>query len=209
LKGEVQESGRNLVHKQARANAIGKIVALLTQFHDKNKAALGLKTASVQAQLGLEGGAFTSLVAAAIAAGSVEQRGELLGLPGRGGILSAAEKAIVETIARQLEDSMLNPPTLKELAQAAGQNEAATQTAVDYLVSTGRAKVLHEGVLFSTKALEFAEKAIRDFFKTKTEAAAKDFKEVLPTSRKFLIPLLEYMDAQGVTRNVKGVRTLK
>ena len=76
-------------------------------------------------------------------------------------------------------------------------------------MSTGRAKVLHEGVLFSTKALEFAEKAIRDFFKTKTEAAAKDFKEVLPTSRKFLIPLLEYMDAQGVTRNVKGVRTLK
>ena len=209
LGGEIEASGRHLVHKQARANALGKLVALLAQFHEKNKAALGLKTASVQAQMGLGGGAFTALISAAVAEGKVEQRGELLGLSGRGGVLSASEKAIVETIAKQLEDSMLNPPTLNELAKAAGQNEAATQTAVDYLVGSGRAKVLHEGVLFSTKALEFAEKSIRDFLKGKGEAAAKDFKEVLPTSRKFLIPLLEYMDAQGVTRNVKGVRTLK
>ncbi len=31
-----KHQGRHLVHKQARANAIGKIVSLLTQFHDKN-----------------------------------------------------------------------------------------------------------------------------------------------------------------------------
>jgi selenocysteine-specific elongation factor len=209
--GEIEEFGpsRVLVHKQARAKALTALVEVLTKFHEGNKAALGLKAASVQAKLELDGRTFAGLVEAATAAGSIEQRGELLGLPGRGGELSAAEKAIVETIAHQLDDSMLNPPTLKELAQAAGQNEAATQTAVDYLVGSGRAKVLHDGVLFSTKALEFAEKAVRDFMKTKAEAAAKDFKEVLPTSRKFLIPLLEYMDAKGVTKNVKGVRTLK
>ena len=109
----------------------------------------------------------------------------------------------------QLEESMLNPPTLKELAKAAGQNETTTQNAIDYLVGSGRARVLHDGVLFSTKALEFARKGITDFLKAKGEAAAKDFKEVLPTSRKFLIPLLEYMDSQGVTRNVNGTRTLK
>ncbi len=133
----------------------------------------------------------------------MEQRGEQFGLPGRGGVLSAAEKGIVENIGKQLEDSMLNPTHTNELATVAGQNEAATQTAVDYLAGSGRAKVLHEGVLeaFSpTKALEFAETSIRDFLKGKGEAAAKDFNEVLPTSRKFPIPLLKYMDAQGVTR---------
>jgi len=29
------------------------------------------------------------------------------------------------------------------------------------------------------------------------------------TARKFLIPLLEWLDEQGVTRNVEGMRTLK
>ncbi|HRJ78239.1 MAG TPA: SelB C-terminal domain-containing protein, partial [Planctomycetota bacterium] len=210
-KGAVEEFGpsRALIHRDARARARAVLVSIIDRFHDNNKAQLGPKAASVQAQMGLDGRTFASVVEAAVSAGQVEIRGELLGLPGRGGVLSADEKKIVERIAVQLEESMLNPPTLKELAKAAGQNETTTQNAIDYLVGSGRARVLHDGVLFSTKALEFARKGITDFLKAKGEAAAKDFKEVLPTSRKFLIPLLEYMDSQGVTRNVNGTRTLK
>ena len=209
--GNIEEFGpsRALIHKDARARSAKALVDVLAKFHDLNKAQMGPRAASVQAQMALDGRTFQAVVDAAVEAGQIEIRGELLGLPGRGGVLSDEERKIVERIALQLENSMLNPPTLKELALAAGQNEATTQTAIDYMVGSGRAKVLHEGVLFSTKALEFARNAVLEFMKGRAEAAAKDFKEVLPTSRKFLIPLLEYMDAQGVTRNVNGVRTLK
>jgi selenocysteine-specific elongation factor len=80
---------------------------------------------------------------------------------------------------------------------------------VDYLVGSGKASVLHGGVLFSTKALQLARDKVTAFLREKGQAAAKDFKEVLPTSRKFLIPLLEWLDAQGVTSNINGIRTLK
>ncbi|MCC6573426.1 MAG: selenocysteine-specific translation elongation factor [Planctomycetes bacterium] len=209
--GEVIEFGpsRALVHKDARSRARRKLVEVLASFHAEKPALLGLKSASVQQKLGLDGRSFAAIVEEAVAAKEVEPRGDLIGLPGQGGKLSDEEKKVVEKIAAQLEAAMLNPPTLKELAQAAGQKEDATQTAIDYLVGSGRARVLPSGVLFGAKALQFARDEVIKFLKTKGEAAAKDFKEVLPTSRKFLIPLLEWLDLEGVTRNLNGVRTLK
>jgi selenocysteine-specific elongation factor len=145
----------------------------------------------------------------ALEAKAVEQRGDLLGLPGEGGKLSDEDRKVVERVSTQLEQAMLNPPTLKELAKAAAANPQATQNAVDFLVGSGRAEVLPGGVLFGAKALAFAREEITKFLSQKSEAAAKDFKEVLPTSRKYLIPLLEWIDQQGVTRNVNGIRSLK
>jgi selenocysteine-specific elongation factor len=201
--------GRALVHREASEAARARLVAALSEFHERQPAAVGLKASVLQQQLGMEARVFQAVAEGAVRAGEVEARADLYALTGQGGKLSEQERQIVERIGRQLEDFALNPPTLKELAQAAGQSENATQTAIDYLVGMGRARVLHEGVLFGTEALENAKRLVIDFLKQKGEAAAKDFKEVLPTSRKYLIPLLEWMDAQGVTRFVGGQRTLK
>ncbi|MCC6464241.1 MAG: selenocysteine-specific translation elongation factor [Planctomycetes bacterium] len=211
LGGVVSEfgPGRALVHKDAWPRAQAQAVAILRRFHAEHPAQMGLKAASVQQQLGLDARTFAPILERAMAAGEIDQRGDLIGIPGEGGKLTDEEKRIAERVGRQLEEALLNPPTLKELAQAAGTNPDATESAVDFLVGSGRAQVLHGGVLFSTKALDYARDSVAAFLKDGKEAAAKDFKEVLPTSRKFLIPLLEWLDTQGVTRNVNGVRTLK
>ncbi len=201
--------GKALIHRDAWDRAQTRLVEILRQFHGQHPAQLGLKQASVQQQLGVDARTFAPILSKALQAGVLEQRGDLLGLPGEGGKLGDEDRKVVERVSAQLEQAMLNPPTLKELAQAAGANPQATQNAVDYLVGSGRAEVLPGGVLFGAKALRFAREQIEGFLKQKGEAAAKDFKEVLPTSRKYLIPLLEWIDQQGVTRNVNGVRTLK
>ena len=200
--------GKALVHKDAWPRAQKRLKAILSDFHKAHPAQLGMKIPSVQQQLGVDSRTFAPILEKALKEGLIEKRGELLGLPGEGGKLSDEEKKIVERVASQLEQAQLNPPTLKELAQAAGVNQTATQNAVDYIVGSGRADVLG-GVLFSTKALEVVKGDAIKFLQGKGEAAAKDFKEVIPTSRKFLIPLLEWLDQQGVTRNVNGIRTLK
>ncbi|MCB9935621.1 MAG: selenocysteine-specific translation elongation factor [Planctomycetes bacterium] len=201
--------GKALVHREAWPRAQARLVEILSRHHDAHPAQLGMKIPSVQQQLGVDARTFAPIMEKALEGAIVEKRGELLGLPGRGGTLSDEEKKIVERVAAQLEQAQLNPPTLKELALAAGTNPGATQNAVDYLVGSGRADVLGGGVLFSTKALGWVKEEVAKFLKGKGEAAAKDFKEVIPTSRKFLIPLLEWLDLQGVTKNVNGIRTLK
>ncbi len=201
--------GKALIHRDAWDRAQAQVVEILREFHAQHPAQLGLKNASVQQQLGVDARTFTPILQKALEAKAVEQRGDLLGLPGEGGKLSDEDRKVVERVSVQLEQAMLNPPTLKELAKAAAANPQATQNAVDFLVGSGRAEVLPGGVLFGAKALAFAREEITKFLKQKGEAAAKDFKEVLPTSRKYLIPLLEWIDQQGVTRNVNGIRSLK
>jgi selenocysteine-specific elongation factor len=200
--------GRALVHRDAWPRAQKRLVEILQAHHDAHPAQLGMKIPSVQQQLGVDARTFSPILEKALAEKLLEQRGDLLGLPGKGGVLSSEEKKVVERVATQLEQAALNPPTLKELAQAAGTNPQATQNAVDYLVGSGRADVLG-GVLFSIKALGEVKAAAVKFLQAKGEAAAKDFKEVIPTSRKYLIPLLEWLDLQGVTKNVNGIRTLR
>jgi len=200
--------GRALVHKDAWPRAQKKLSAILQAHHDAHPAQLGMKIPSVQQQLGVDARTFAPILERALADKVIVQHGELLGLPGQGGKLSDEERKVFERVATQLEQAALNPPTLKELAQAAGVNPQATQNAVDYIVGSGRADVLG-GVLFSTKALEQVKADAIKFLQAKGEAAAKDFKEVIPTSRKYLIPLLEWLDLQGVTKNINGIRTLK
>jgi len=210
--GKVSEfgPGKALVHQNAWPRAEKALAGILARFHADRPAQIGMKLVTVQQQLGVDGRTFAPILERALQNKLVAQHGELLALPGQGGKLSVEERKIVDTVGRQLEEALLNPPTLKELAQAARANTEATQNAVDYLVGTGKASVLHGGVLFSTTALTMAREKVVAFLKARTEpAAAKDFKEVLPTSRKFLIPLLEWLDGQGVTSNVNGARTLK
>jgi selenocysteine-specific elongation factor len=38
---------------------------------------------------------------------------------------------------------------------------------------------------------------------------AKDARDITGTSRKYIVPLLEYFDAQGVTKRDGDVRTLR
>ncbi|MEZ5993207.1 MAG: selenocysteine-specific translation elongation factor [Planctomycetota bacterium] len=209
--GKISEfgPGKALVHRDAWPRAQARLIEILQRHHDAHPAQLGMKIPSVQQQLGVDARTFAPILEKGLEASIVEQRGELLGLPGQGGKLSDEERKIVERVATQLEEAQLNPPTLKELAQAANVNPSATQNAVDYLVGSGRADVLGGGVLFSTKALVWVKEEAAKFLKDKGEAAAKDFKEIIPTSRKYLIPLLEWLDLQGVTKNVNGVRTLR
>ena len=201
--------GKALVHRDAWPRAQKRLVEILHRHHEAHPAQLGMKIPSVQQQLGVDARTFAPILARGVEERVIEQRGELLGLPGEGGKLSDDDRKVVERVGTQLEQAELNPPTLKELAQSAGTNPQATQNAVDYLVGSGRAGVLPGGVLFSTKALAWVREAVVKFLGEKGEAAAKDFKEIIPTSRKYLIPLLEWLDAQGVTKNVNGIRTLK
>lgn len=212
VSGKVTEfgPGRALVHRDAWPRAEKALEGILRRFHQDRPAQLGMKSVTVQQQLGVDGRTFAPILERALQSKIVEQRGDLLALPGEGGRLSVEERKIVDVVGRQLEEALLNPPTLKELGQAARANPDSTQNAVDYLVGTGKASVLHGGVLFSTTALNMAREKVVAFLRGRAEpAAAKDFKEVLPTSRKYLIPLLEWLDGQGVTSNVNGERTLR
>jgi len=88
-----------------------------------------------------------------------------------------------------------DPPSRKELAP-----DRPLQQALDFLLETGEATLLSEDVVLLTDAITRAAKLVQDFLHRNKSATASELRQLLGTSRRVVIPLLEHFDRQGLTR---------
>ena len=70
---------------------------------------------------------------------------------------------------------------------------------VRHLESTGRVKLVADGLYIASDEIDAAVERIRAALGGRDELGPADFRAVLPVSRKHLIPLLNYFDGAGVT----------
>ena len=81
--------------------------------------------------------------------------------------------------------------------------------ALTKLLSAGTIVRLGPELHFSVRAVEEARLRIVAYMEAHGTMLAKDARDVTGTSRKYIVPLLEYFDAQGITRRDGDVRTLR
>ncbi len=98
----------------------------------------------------------------------------------------------------------LEPPSRKELAP-----DALTQQALRFLLNSGEAVDLGEEVVLLKEHFDRAREAVVKFIREHGPATASDLRQMLGTSRRILIPLLERLDRDGVTRRDGDKRDLK
>jgi len=77
------------------------------------------------------------------------------------------------------------------------------------LESRGAAVKVAADLYFSAAAMERASGLLVDHLERHGEITAAAFRDLLKTSRKFVIPLLEHFDKSGVTLRVGDVRKLR
>jgi selenocysteine-specific elongation factor len=94
-------------------------------------------------------------------------------------------------LLRALAKDPFSPPAPAELG--------ASPALVRALVRTGRLVDL-DGVLFTAEALEEARRRIAGAVVERGELTVADARDVLESTRKYVLPILARMDAEGVTR---------
>jgi selenocysteine-specific elongation factor len=121
----------------------------------------------------------------------------------------AAEAAAASAIAELLRDQGLAPASPAELAAAAGHDLGLTRKALNTLADGGDVVRVASDLFFDAGAVAAAQLAIETHIRASGPVLAKDARDILGTSRKYVVPLLEYFDARGVTRRDGDVRTLR
>jgi len=111
-----------------------------------------------------------------------------------------------ERIEKIYIDAGLTPPTLTEFLEKIRDKEALDL--LNILSKEGKL-VKVKDLFFSRESIEGLTAKVREFFNKKSEMTPIDFKEMTGLSRKFAIPLLEYLDSQKVTIRVGDVRKLR
>ncbi len=145
-----------------------------------------------------------------------EQRGGLELLPGgrlkpagREGELDPELKTLGAEIEKRLVAARFQPPSTEELAAVCGADEPATRRALEHLVDRGVADHVGGGLHLSAACVEEAREAVVQNCERNGQLMIPELRDELGTSRKYLIPLLEALDARGVTLRQGGHRVLK
>jgi selenocysteine-specific elongation factor len=155
-------------------------------------------------------GVFDAVIARLQQAGTVVGR-DRLALSSHRVSLTPEEEQARQVIELAFRTGGLQPPDLREVAQARGIRDAVMDRVARLLV---RQKVLarFDAMLFHQEALDGLK---RDMAALKQSAPAGPatidvgmFKQRYSLSRKYAIPLLEYLDRERLTRRVGDVRQL-
>jgi selenocysteine-specific elongation factor len=111
-----------------------------------------------------------------------------------------------EQIARTYASSGLTPPREEEVLRKVGADTRAFRDAVDELKKAGRLRSIG-GLLFEASAVEDLKRRVREHFASHGQLSPVELKELCGgVTRKYAIPLLEWLDREGVTRRVGDLR---
>ncbi|MBO0859176.1 MAG: selenocysteine-specific translation elongation factor [Chloracidobacterium sp.] len=203
-----------LVARQAFEALAGRVRATLKEFHRKSPLESGMGREEIREKIfaRLSPDIFRAVIGNLVERNEVIADKDLLRLSSHRVALSAEEQAAKDHLAALFAEAGLQPMTLEEaVAQAAAQSgvdAARAQRFAQMLINSGEL-VRVAGLVFHRGALDGLREILRKF---KAEHGPKmdvnAFKDLTGVSRKYAIPLLEYLDLQRLTRRSGDIREI-
>lgn len=123
--------------------------------------------------------------------------------------LSQAESKFRKSFLAALEATPFTPPGANEIAAEENLTPAQVESIVSLLVEEGLTVKIANGIFFHAGAINDAKERLRSHLKKAGSMTASEAKNVLQSSRKYMIPLLEYFDQEGLTVRRGDVRELR
>ena len=181
----------------------------LAAFHDKNPLRAGMGRGELASRLNrlVPAGMAAAVVARAVQVGALAGPSpEAVALPGFEVQLTRRQRDQVATIEGALQAGALTPPSLDDLAQAAGITPKEARVLLTYLADCGRVRCLEGTLYFAEAHLQGARPRLAELFARQPEATASELREHLASTRKYAIPLLEHFDGRRWTVRDGDVR---
>lgn len=140
---------------------------------------------------------------------ATEVRGGQIRFRDFGPTLTPEDESIRTQIAEALKKSPFAPPSPKEIAAQQGFDPTVVSQITALLEEGGEISKVAPEVFFHREALEEARQRLRQHLEKNQTMTASDAKNVLGSSRKYCIPLLEHLDKTGFTVRRGDLRQLK
>jgi selenocysteine-specific elongation factor len=204
----IVRSGDLLIDAGAVVDLTRQLVALVADFHAKNPLVAGISKESLREQARLGERAFEAVLASGIRQGQLAIRGELVHLPGRGVVMKDEEAESRKTIEQSFASAGLKVPTLKEVLATLKIDKDRAQKIMTLLLRDKTLVKVSDDLVFHRNALDDLRKNIASLKQRSQKIDVAGFKDLTGVSRKYAIPLLEYLDRERVTRRVGDERVI-
>jgi selenocysteine-specific elongation factor len=188
-----------------------ELVRRLQEYHAAHPLAPGMDMEEVRDQLPCEASprAYRAFLEQLEAAKIIVRDGNLLRLPQHQIRLAGEEHALAEKIKVLLRKSPLAPPDLKQIENEIGIGQAKLREVIRVMEREKSIIRVTTDMYFLTDSVEKIKRSLRQHFSKDSQITPAGFRDLLGTSRKYTIPLLEYLDREGITIRAGDVRRLK
>ena len=123
--------------------------------------------------------------------------------------LGGQEKSLMDGIKKILGEQPMSPPELKEIEKQLGVNRTKL-TEMMRLLERDRSVIrVATDLYYLPGTVDQVRAVLKKFISEKGEITAASFRDLIGSSRKYTIPLLEYFDREGLTIRIGDVRRLK
>lgn len=177
----------------------------LAAFHAAEPLRRGMQKEALRNRIGLPAGPYASLLAALNLDGVIAELGAEVALASHRAEPSAEQRAAIDAMQRALDLQPFNPPLLDDLMR----RFAISPALVQHLIREGQIVRLSDEVVFSRRAADEAVERLRSYLTANSRLTVAAARDVLGSSRRYVLPLLAWLDAQKVTRRVGDDRILK
>jgi selenocysteine-specific elongation factor len=123
--------------------------------------------------------------------------------------LGTDQEDIRDKIIKTYKESGLQPPYFKELGKQLTAEPSRARDVLNLLVKEGRLVKVKEDLFFDADAVARLKQRLVEFLTVNGEISTPQFKEMTAASRKYVIPLIEFFDAQNFTIRIGDIRKLR
>ena len=186
------------------------ILELLKAFHKAHPARAGISREPIREKLakGIEPRGFGVLLEALESAGIIRLQGDLVALTEFTPKLPDKLAKAGEVAIKRFLNAKFQPPSWEEALEGLGLNRDEATELLAYLLGQGELIRLKEDIILPKETLERAKTRIQELIRQKGPVGVGEVRDALGSSRKLVIPLMEYFDRVRFTRRVGDARTL-
>jgi selenocysteine-specific elongation factor len=185
------------------------LLQVLDSFHKQNPLATGMPRENLRDRLvGVEPEVFTLILGEALKDGKLIAEGDLLHLPGRGVNMKDEEAGSRQIIETAFASAGLKVPALKDVLAGLKIDKARAQKIVTLLLREKILIKISDDLVFHRASLAELRQKLAAEKSRSPKLDVGRFKDLTGVSRKYAIPLLEYLDRERATKRVGEARII-
>jgi selenocysteine-specific elongation factor len=183
-------------------------VSRVGAFHEKNPLVAGISKEELRGQAKASPEVFDAMVAMLVREKKIEVTGDLVRLPGLGVVMKDEEAAAKKRIEEIFGQAGLKVPALREVIAGLTVDKVRAQKIVTLLLRDKALIKVSDDLVFHRSALDELRRQIAAYRVKSLKIDVAQFKELTGVTRKYAIPLLEYLDRERVTKRVGDAREI-
>jgi selenocysteine-specific elongation factor len=202
-RGQVVQQGDLAAHAEVWQSLRRRAIKLIDEVHAKERERVGLDLNELRHALRDHPPEVLDALVADLCANGFVRHGQVVARISHQAALSPHLEIISQKIQATLSINPFDPPSRKLLAP-----DRNAQQTLEFLIDQGSVVEIAPDLILLRENFELMKRALQNFLSKNGPATVSELRQELKTSRRVIVPLLEYLDRHGVTRRVRDPRIL-